>query len=432
MAGVPVTPGVIAMGMAAGMWARWMSLARSGARRVAARGPGGVRFVLAVMVAVASFAMVVTAPPASAATPGTGLAWGNNLYGQLGNGTNSTTPVNVQLPAGTTITKIAAGFSHSLAVTSTGAVLAWGDNGAGELGNGTNTNSATPVNVQLPAGTTVTAIAAGYFHSLALTSTGAVLAWGTNMAGQLGNGTTTNTNTPVPVSTPANSGITAIAAGGGHSLALTSAGAVLAWGYNQSGHLGNGTTTSSNTPVPISAPANSGITAIAAGGGHSLALTSTGAVLAWGTNTAGELGNGTTTSSNTPVAVSAPANGGITAIAAGHLESLALTSAGAVLAWGYNQSGQLGNGTNTDSNTPVAVNAPATGGITAIAAGDGHSLAVTSTGAVLAWGFNADGELGNGTTTSSNTPVPVSAPATSGITAIAGGGQHSLATGRRR
>jgi alpha-tubulin suppressor-like RCC1 family protein len=128
----------------------------------------------------------------------------------------------------------------------------------------------------------------------------------------------------------------------------------------------------------------------------------------------------------------APAATWITAIAAGGFHSLALTSTGAVLAWGRNVSGQLGNGTTTDSNTPVAVSAPATSGITAIAAGDGHSLAVTSTGAVLAWGFNADGELGNGTTTDSNTPVAVSAPATSGITAIAGGGQHSLATGRRR
>jgi alpha-tubulin suppressor-like RCC1 family protein len=314
-----------------------MSLARSGARRVAARGPGGVRFVLAVMVAVASFAMVVTAPPASAATPGTGLAWGSNGSGELGNGTNtssttpvnvhSTTPVNVQLPAGTTITAIAAGFGHSLALTSTGAVLAWGYNANGQLGNGTNTDSTTPVNVQLPAGTTITAIAAGGFHSLALTSTGAVLAWGRNVSGELGNGTTTN----------------------------------------------------STTPVAVSAPATSGITAIAAGAFHSLAVTSTGAVLAWGRNVSGE----------------------------------------------------LGNGTNTDSTTPVAVSAPATGGITAIAAGDGHSLAVTSTGAVLAWGFNADGELGNGTTTDSNTPVAVSAPATR-ITAIAGGGQHSLATGRRR
>jgi alpha-tubulin suppressor-like RCC1 family protein len=189
-----------------------MSLARGGARRAAARGPGGVRFVLAVMVAVASFAMVVTAPPASAAPPGTGLAWGRNVEGQLGNGTNtnSTTPVNVQLPAGTTITAIAAGSQHSLALTSTGAVLAWGRNVFGELGNGTNTNSNTPVPVSAPA---TSAITAGGFHSLAVTSTGAVLAWGDNVSGELGNGTNTNSNTPVPVSAPATSGITAIAAG---------------------------------------------------------------------------------------------------------------------------------------------------------------------------------------------------------------------------
>jgi Bacterial Ig-like domain (group 3)/Regulator of chromosome condensation (RCC1) repeat len=232
-----------------------------------------VGFVLAVVVA--SFA-VVTAPPASAATapPGIGLTWGDNSVGQLGNGTtnSSNTPVNVQLPAGTTITKIAAGYHHSLALTSTGAVLAWGNNGLGQLGNGTNTDSSTPVAVQLPAGTTIIAIAAGQHHSLALTSTGAVLAWGDNFSGQLGNGTNTNTNTPVAVSAPATTGITAIAAGANHSLALTSTGAVLAWGNNGLGELGNGTNPSTNTPVAVSAPATSGITAIAAGGAHSLAI----------------------------------------------------------------------------------------------------------------------------------------------------------------
>jgi alpha-tubulin suppressor-like RCC1 family protein len=176
------------------------------------------------------------------------------------------------LPAGTTITAIAAGRNYSLALISTGTGLAWGFNGSGQLGNGTTTNSNTPVPVDLPPGTTVTAIAGGFRHSLALTSTGTVLAWGDNEFGQLGNGTNTSTNVPVAVSLPAGTTITAVAAGELHSLALTSTGIVLAWGSNGAGQLGNGTNTSSNVPVAVSLPAGTTITAIAAGTFHSLAI----------------------------------------------------------------------------------------------------------------------------------------------------------------
>jgi alpha-tubulin suppressor-like RCC1 family protein len=262
------------------------------------------------------------------ALPSTGsvLAWGYNNDGELGNGTttSSTTPVAVSLPVGTTVTAIAAGGVDSLALTSTGSVLAWGE---AVLGNGSNTGSTTPVAVSLPAGTTVTAIAAGYDHSLALTSTGSVLAWGDNAAGELGNGTTGSGATPVAVSLPAGTTITAIAAGSEHSLALTSTGSVLAWGNNSEGVLGNGTKTNSSTPIAVALPAGTTVTAIATGSeySHSLALTSTGSVLAWGNNDYGELGNGTTTSSTTPVAVTLPAGTTVTAIAADDFSSLALT-----------------------------------------------------------------------------------------------------------
>nr|WP_239133940.1 chromosome condensation regulator RCC1 [Rugosimonospora africana] len=266
---------------------------------------------------------------------------------------------------------------HSLALTSTGTVLAWGYNGGGQLGNGTNTNSNVPVPVDLPADTTVTAIAAGELHSLAVTSTGTVLAWGLNGDGQLGNGTNTSSNVPVLVDLPADTTVTAVSGGGEHSLALTSTGSVLAWGLNGAGQLGNGTNTSSNVPVPVDLPAGAAATAVAAGGVHSLALTSTGIVLAWGFNRSGQLGNGTNTSSNVPVAASLPAGATATAVAAGNGHSLALTSTGIVLAWGDNEFGQLGNGTNTNSNVPVPVGLPAGTTVTAIAAGELNSLAIT-------------------------------------------------------
>src|SRR5450756_2579326 len=270
----------------------------------------------------------------------------------------------------------------SIAVVS-GSAWAWGDNGFGQLGNGTTTNSSTPVAVSLPAGTTVTAIAGGGFHSLALTSSGQVLAWGYNFNGQLGNGTTADSSIPVAVSLPSGTTVTAIAGGGQHSLALTSAGQVLAWGYNSDGELGNGTTTNSSTPVAVSLPSGTTVIAIAGGGQHSLALTSSGQVLAWGFNYSGQLGNGTTSTTgcfciSTPVAVSLPSGTTVTAIAGGGSHSLALTSNGQVLAWGYNGEGELGNGTTTiQSNTPVAVSLPSGTTVTAIAGGFSHSLALT-------------------------------------------------------
>jgi alpha-tubulin suppressor-like RCC1 family protein len=373
------------------------------------------------------------------------LAWGHNLYGSLGNGSNinSSTPVAVSLPSGASITAIAGGDGFSVALTSTGRVLAWGNNLYGQLGNGGGPNSTTPVAVSLPSGTIITAIAAGDGHGLALTSTGQVLAWGHNYNGQLGNGTTTTTTTCQCISTPAAvnlpSGTTVTAVGGGSalSLALTSAGGVLAWGINDSGQLGTGTATTSGcfcipNPVAVSLPTVTIATAIAGGGYHALALTSTGQMLAWGSNSQGQLGNGTTTSSATPVSVSLPSGTTVNAIASGGYHGLALTSIGKVLAWGYNANGQLGNGTTTMSTTPAAVSLASGTTVAAIAAGSSHSLALTSAAQVLAWGWNSTGQLGNGTTTSTgcacvSTPGAVSLPSGATVTAIAGGGQHSLA-----
>ncbi|MEU7023832.1 Ig-like domain repeat protein [Streptomyces sp. NPDC046203] len=391
----------------------------------------------------ATFAVAVlcltglAAPPAHAQQPpptGIALSWGLNEFGQLGDGTttNRTTPVGVDLPAGTRLTAVAAGYGHSLGLTSDGHVLAWGYNVFGQLGNGTTTDSTTPVEVSLPAGTQITAIAAGYGHSLGLTSDGRVLAWGWNDYGQLGDGTTTNRTTPVEVDLPAGAEITAVSAShtGYFSLALTSDGRVLAWGINILGQLGNGTSTGIDpNPTPIEAhlPAGTQATAIAAGGSHSLALTSDGRVLAWGSNYLGQLGDGTTTQRNTPVYTLLPADTQITALAAGDYQSLALTSDDHVLAWGQNSAGQLGDGTTTDRTTPVQTLLPADIQITALAAGGPQGLALTSDGRILAWGGNYYGELGDGTTTNRTTPVYTHLPAGDRATAIAAGAAHSLA-----
>jgi alpha-tubulin suppressor-like RCC1 family protein len=350
------------------------------------------------------------------------FAWGWNIAGQLCNGSTngSDLPMKVTPLDGIKVTGIAAGFAHSLAVTSTGAVYNCGKNDDGELGDGGTTDSDVPVKVDLPAGAKVTAVVAGAGHSLAVTSTGAVLAWGLDLFGALGNGSTGGSSAvPVDVNLPAGTKVTAVAAGALHSLALTSTGAVFAWGFNANGELGDGGTANTDVPVKVKLPAGTKVTAIAAGGYYSLALTSTGAVFAWGFNADGELGDGGTANTDVPVKVKLPAGTKVTAMASGGSlygvgqygpgpgHSLAVTSSGAVFAWGHNANGELGDGGTANSDVPVKVKLPGGTKITTVAAGELQSLAVTSAGTVLAWGGNDFGQLGDGGTANSDVPVRV-------------------------
>jgi len=318
--------------------------------------------------------------------------WGNNENGQLGNGTttNSNIPVDVSgFSSG--VKAIAAGTYHTCAVTSAGGVQCWG-----------HQYSNTPVNVSgLSSG--VVAVAAGDFHTCALTEAGGAQCWGNNGSGQLGNGTYTSSNTPVNVS-GLSSGVKAVAAGGDHTCAVTNTGGVQCWGDNNHGQLGNGNGPPSNTPVNVSRLGSEVVT-ITAGSYHTCALTSAGGVQCWGLNGNGQLGNGRNTDSNTPVNVSGLGSG-VVAIAASVLHTCAVTSAGGVQCWGYNHWGQLGNGTYTPSNTPVNVSGLSSG-VVAVAAGDFHTCAVTNAGGVRCWGRNDYGQLGNETYESSRTPVDV-------------------------
>jgi alpha-tubulin suppressor-like RCC1 family protein len=366
-------------------------------------------------------------------TPGASqaLGWGSASKGMLGNGT---TEGNFLLPVAASglseVTAVAGGEWHSLALLSNGTVEAWGENEWGQLGDGTTTNKDVPV--QVGGLSEVTAIAAGEDDSFALLKNGTVMAWGDN-GYRLGIGLGGPENCPrgscskKPVLISGLHEVTAIATGQDHSLALLKNGTVMAWGRGQLGELGDGSTEVSAVPVAVSGLSEA--VGVAAGSAHSLAVLKSGKVMAWGSNSNGQLGTGSTTGPETcggsacstkPVEVS-----GITetaAVAAGGSHSLALLKGGTVKAWGYNHSGQLGNGTTENSDLPVVVSGLSE--VTAIAGGYEHSLARLGSGSAEAWG---EGDLGDGTTNNSATPVAVKGVRE--VTAVSGGRFDSLAIG---
>jgi alpha-tubulin suppressor-like RCC1 family protein len=336
------------------------------------------------------------------------------------------------LPAGARAADMPSGSASRAepAAAGSGMVLAWGANSNGELGDGSMTDRAAPVPVHLPLGTVVTSVRAGCDHSLALTRAGRVLAWGFNGDGQLGDGTRKTRLAPVPVRLPAGTKVTAVRAGCGFSLALTAAGRVFAWGNDEDGELGNNQKRGSKTvPVPVRLPAGTTIKAISAGDDFSLALTAKGGVLAWGVDLEGQLGeDGSASSRSLPVRVRLPVGTTATAVAAGGEFSTAVTRSGRVLAWGDNTSGALGNGQmGGEKDLPVPVKLPAGVKVRGVFAGCGHSLALTAAGTLLAWGMNLSGQLGDGSTTSKDRPVQVRLPDGTQLTAISAGCRFSMA-----
>jgi uncharacterized repeat protein (TIGR01451 family) len=342
---------------------------------------------------------------------GTVWTWGWN---ELGDGTAASRWLPAQVNGLTGVAAIAAGGSHNVALKRDGTVWTWGANSAGQLGDGSITERrTTPVQVNGLAG--AAAVAAGSWHSLALKSDGTIWAWGGNESGQVGDGATTYRSTRIQVGGV--SGVKAVAGGAEHSAALERDGTVWTWGANEFGQLGDGTTTTRPTPGPVSWLTE--VAAIAAGDGHNLALKDDGTVWAWGSNWHGQLGDAATSSRPTPVPGPVSGLSQVAAIAAGDGHNLALKDDGTVWAWGSNSAGQLGAQTTTKNrSTPVRVTGLSE--VVGIAAGRGRSLALTRDGTVWAWGNGYLLYDGYGTTSGM---APVQVGGLSGIVSIAAGYQ---------
>ena len=369
-------------------------------------------------------------------TTGTVKCWGLNFFGQLGD--NSTTyrytPVDVvagpSLPALAGVSSLTTGLNHTCVLISGGAKC-WGDNARGQLGDGSTTPRLTPVDVSgLAAG--VVSIAAAAEHTCAVTIGGGVKCWGANLPSRLGDNTFTQSSTPVDViqSPPLAvfSGATAVAAGARsvHTCAIVGSG-VRCWGSDVYGQLGVDMPALGVSPTALAVVGlASGVSALALGGAHSCALTTTGGIQCWGNNSfGGQLGDNTLTDRRTPVDVSG-LTAGVSAITAGTAHTCALTTGGGAKCWGSNDIGQLGDNSMTMRLTAVDVSGLASG-VTAIAAGDTHTCALISNGGVKCWGFNGYGQLGDNTNNFRLTPVDVILPPPITLSAVKSRKNHGAA-----
>jgi hypothetical protein len=349
-------------------------------------------------------------------------AWGNNTSGRLGDGTATSRSSPTSVVGGfTDWTGVSAGGSHSLGTRADGTVWAWGGNLNGRLGDGTTTARVSPVSV-VGGFSDWTRVSAGDSHSLGTRANGSAWAWGYNGNGRLGDNTVTSRLSPVSVV----GGFvdwTGVSAGLSHSLGTRENGSAWAWGFNGSGRLGDGTITSRLSPVSV-VGGFSDWTGVSAGFNHSLGTRANGSAWAWGSNAFGQLGDNTATARVSPVSVV----GGFsdwTGVSAGGSHSLGTRADGTVWAWGGNLNGQLGDGTITDRSSPVSV----VGGFsdwTGVSAGNSHSLGTRADGSAWAWGNNVQGRLGDLTVTNRSSPVSVAGGFSDWVT-ITAGNAHSLA-----
>ena len=386
--------------------------------------------------------------------------WGQNSQGQLGDGSsaNRTTPIQVSgLSSG--VTAASAGGSHTCALLGIGGIKCWGDNQYGQVGDGTTDDRTTPTQASgLESG--VISIAAGGSETCAIVSSGGLKCWGSNNYGQIGDATTDNKTLPTQVS-GLESGVQTVAVGNSFVCAVLDSGVLKCWGYNYYGQVGDGTTDNRAVPTPVNG-LDGVIVSVSSGGSHTCALLDSGRVMNWGLDSSGQLGirYAAPNFSSRPVDV-AGLQSGATAVSVGAEHVCALMDDGGVKCWGSNATGKLGDGTRHSRSVPVSVvgldgtvasvsagstdtcallnsggvecwhSVPAlvTGlesGVTSVSNGYDHACALLESGGVKCWGTNSFGQLGDGTKTASSVPIDVSG-LDSGVSSISAGRLHTCA-----
>jgi alpha-tubulin suppressor-like RCC1 family protein len=359
--------------------------------------------------------------------------WGWNSNGQLGilSTVQTSSPVLVSGPAGASWVSISAGGAHSVGITTQGRLYAWGQGNSGQLGHSALTNSSSPILVSGPVSTSWITVSAGGSQSFGITSLGVLYGWGNNADGELGDSTLATKSLPVLVSGPAATSWASVAAGFYHTLGITTEGRLYAWGYNTSGQVGDLTVIQKSVPVLVSGPATTSWAFISAGGNQSspygeqsYAITTLGRLYAWGNNSFGQLGDNTVVGKSSPILVSGPAITSwsfLSSAGTANATILAVTTTGLGYGWGANIQGQAGINSLTNVSSPIIIQARDILSWSVIGAGLLHSVGITATGRLYAWGNNTNGQLGDLTTTNRSSPVLVSGPSATSWTTLGTG-----------
>jgi alpha-tubulin suppressor-like RCC1 family protein len=329
---------------------------------------------------------------------GTLWGWGDNQWGQLGDGTYVDKNIPTQIGTESNWTALGLGEYHSLAIKSNGSLWAWGDNQYGALGNGTFVSVNTPI--QVGTDTDWLKLQKTSYQSHAIKSNGTLWAWGLNNYGQLGDGTLVNKNTPTQIGSFA---WDQVFGGYYHTIGIKSDGTLWTWGGNNKGQLGDGTLVNKNTPTQIG---TSNWLSVSASIETSIAIKSDGTLWSWGENSSGEMGDGTGVDKLIPTQIGSST---WTKIISGYFHSVGIRTNGTLWSWGYNIQGQLGDGTTVAKLAPTQIGSNTNW--LKLASGGRFSFAIKTDGTLWSWGLNGDGNLGLGDTTQRNAPVEVSCPA---------------------
>ena len=344
------------------------------------------------------------------------VCWGGNGQRQLGTGNtaNSATPVEVDLGEGQTAVAVGTGDNHTCAILEDGSLLCWGDNGYGQLGDGTTTNRSAPVSVDIGDNRTAVGISLGDLYTCALLDDGSLKCWGINTSGQLGDYTKDNRHNPTPVKL--GSGVKARALSGGdtHTCAILTDDTVSCWGASVS------------NPSPVALEAQRTAKAISSGNRYSCAVLDDDSLACWGENTYGQLGVGDNNLRGTPTNVELGEGRTAVAVSSAAYHTCALLDDNSVKCWGRNDFGQLGDETIVNKNSPANVDL-GDKRVAAIRAGGSTSCALFEDGSLTCWGSNEDGQLGTGESGLSILSPQTVDTGDETVTAIDGGDGHSCA-----
>jgi alpha-tubulin suppressor-like RCC1 family protein len=360
--------------------------------------------------------------PADAFRSGNLWAWGRNVDAAIGDNTTTQriTPVTTLL-GGANWKQIATGFHNTSAIATDGTLWAWGRNGNGQLGDNTTTRRSIPVTT-FAGGTNWKQVSSGGYSTSAIKTDGTLWIWGINTNGELGNNTTTQRLTPV-TTFAGGTNWKQVSGGQFHTAAIKTDGTLWVWGLNTTGQIGINATGRASTPVTTFA-GGTNWKQVAAGHSFTAATKTDGTLWTWGANSSGQLGNNTVNNELTPVTTFA---GGTNwkQVSCGGYYTAAIKTDGTLWSWGSNGSGQIGNNTTAQRNTPVTTFAGGTNW-KQVSCGRQHTTAIKTNGTLWAWGANSYGRLGDNGGAQRNTPITTFLGGTE-WKQVAGGGYHTAA-----